>query len=186
MSRLTKPRTQTPRGIAGRGLNRSSGGAMALERPAHMLAHERRWMIRARAQRRDDARRGRRVAQGDRDVAQPPLMADAADGRAFEALIEFALGPREEAHEHRVVEVVAHREVGIVRGLRVLVPRTDDLAVVASIDAVAHERTQLFGDRPEVLDREIGDAAARVELVRSDDRARGADVDAALARAAVR
>src|SRR5207237_1080258 len=65
-------------------------------------------------------------------------------------------------------------------------PRTDDLAVVASIDAVAHERTQLFGDRPEVLDREIGDAAARVELVRSDDRARGADVDAALARAAVR
>src|SRR5437764_2701459 len=98
MSRLTKPRIQTPRGIAGRGLNRSSGGAMALERPAHMLAHERRRMIRTRAQRREDARRGRCVAERHRDVPEPALVADAADGRAFEALIEFALGPREEVH----------------------------------------------------------------------------------------
>jgi hypothetical protein len=36
-----------------------------------------------------------------------------------------------------------------------------------------------------VLDREVGDAAARVELVGRDDRARRADVDAALAGAAM-
>ena len=44
---------------------------------------------------------------------------------------------------------------------------------------------QLFGNRAAQLDRQIRDAAARVELVRRDDGLRGADVEARPARAAV-
>src|SRR5260370_42090129 len=103
-------------------------------------------------------------------------MPDAPDRRALEALVEFLLGPREKRHEARVVEAVAHGEVGIGRLLRVLVPWAHDLAIVAAVDAVAHERPQLLGNRAGVLDGEIRDAAARVELVGTDDRLRGADV----------
>ena len=49
--------------------------------------------------------------------------------------------------------------------VRELVPRADGEAVVAAIDAVAHAAAELARDRALVLDREIGDAAPRIELV---------------------
>src|SRR5436190_11230745 len=103
MSRLTKPRTQTPRGMG-------ALGGMPLQRPGDMFTDERGRMIGARAQCRNHHWRLRCVAQRDRDVAQPPLVADAADGRAFEAAIEFVLGPREELDQCRAVEPVAGLE----------------------------------------------------------------------------
>ena len=45
---------------------------------------------------------------------------------------------------------------------------------------------QFLGDRAFVLDRQVADAAPRVEAVRRDDRLRRADVDAARAGAAMR
>src|SRR6185295_13052773 len=64
------------------------------------------------------------------------------------------------------------------------VPRTDELAVVAAVHAVADKGAQLLRDRALVLDREVRDAAARIELVGAADRLRRAHVDAALAGAA--
>ena len=64
------------------------------------------------------------------------------------------------------VQRVARVEVGQRRALRVLVPRADELAVVAAVDAVADQRPQLERDRPVVLDRQVGDAAPRIEPVR--------------------
>src|SRR5512135_1368580 len=65
------------------------------------------------------------------------------------------------------------------------VPRTDQLAVVAAIDAVADERAQLDGDAALEFDGEVGDATPRVELIRCSDGLGWADVDAGMAGAAV-
>ena len=81
----------------------------------------------------------------------------------------------------RRIEPIADVEVGQRRALCELVPRTDELAVVAAVDTVAHQRSQVFRDRPRMLDRQVRNAAARIELIRTGDRARRADVDAACA-----
>ena len=70
-------------------------------------------------------------------------------------------------------------------GLRKLVPRAYELAVVAAVDAVADGGAQLDRDAAVVLDRQISDAAARVELLRRNDRLRRTGRDAGAAAAAV-
>src|SRR5690349_16050596 len=50
-------------------------------------------------------------------------------------------------------------------GLRKFVPRTHGEAIVAAEDAVADQRPQFLRDRPLMLDRQIRDAAARIELI---------------------
>src|ERR1051326_5923949 len=50
-------------------------------------------------------------------------------------------------------------------GLGELVPRAHREAIVAAEDAVADQRAQFLRDRPLMLDREIGDAAPRIELI---------------------
>src|SRR5882724_9029380 len=142
-------------------------------------------MVRPGAERRDDRRRAWRIAQAHREVAQPALVADAPDGRAAQALVEIGLRPGEKLDQRCLVEAVTDLEIGLGRRLRKSVPRADELAIVAAVDAVADQRAQLFGDRALVLDREVGDAAARVELVGADDGLRRADVDAAAAGAAM-
>src|SRR2546428_3965594 len=129
-------------------------------------------MVRPGAQRGQHRGRARRVAQADREVAQPALVADAPDRRAAQALVELGLRPAEELDQRRPVEAVAHLEVRLVASLREAVPGADQLAIVAAVNPVADQRAQLFWYRALVLDREIRDAAARVELVGPDDRLR--------------
>jgi hypothetical protein len=50
-----------------------------------------------------------------------------------------------------------------------LVPGADQLAVVAAVDAVAHQRAQFQRDRAVVLDGQVGDAAPRIQPVRRHD-----------------
>ena len=57
-------------------------------------------------------------------------------------------------------------------------------ANVASVNSSADRRAKLFRDRAFQFDREIGNAAARIELERTGDGVRGTGGDAALARAA--
>src|SRR5260221_2157355 len=129
-------------------------------------------------------RRGR-IAQSHGEVAQPALVADAPDRRALQALVELGLRPGKELDQSGAVEAVAHLEIGLGARLCEAVPRAYQLAVVAAIDAVADQRPQLLRDGALELDGEIGDAAARIELVGPGDRLRRADIDAALAGAAV-
>ena len=65
------------------------------------------------------------------------------------------------------------------------VPWADSLAVIAAIDAVADQRTQLYRNAALELDRQVGDAAARIELERRDDRRGRTDINAGIATAAV-
>ena len=79
---------------------------------------------------------------------------------------------------------MAHIEIRQRGALRVFVPGAHQLAVVTAIDAVSDQRPQLHGNGTRMLDRQVRDAAPRIELVRRGDRARRADLDAARARAA--
>src|ERR1044072_1983131 len=96
-------------------------------------------MVRACMQGADYLGRRRRVAQAHGEVAEPPLVADAADGRTLQALVELRLGPGEELARGGALKAVARLEVllGARRGESV--PRADELAVVAAVDAIADE-----------------------------------------------
>src|SRR3546814_15668093 len=112
-------------------------------------------------------------------------MAAAADRGPLGALQEFLFRPGEQLRQRGLVQVVARPEVRFVRGLRELVPRAHQLAVVAAADAVADQRPQLFVDAAFVLDGEEGDAASRVEPARCVDCAGWTYVDAASAGAEI-
>ena len=67
--------------------------------------------------------------------------------------------------ERRRAQRRARRKLRLAAGVREFVPRADRQAIVAAVDAVAHQRPQLARDRALVLDGEIGDAAPRIEPI---------------------
>ena len=73
----------------------------------------------------------------------------------------------------------------LARGLGELVPRAHGEAIVAAEHAVADRGAELGGDVALVLDGQVGDAAARIELVGRGEGVGRANVEAALAAAAM-
>src|SRR6266849_5189190 len=100
-------------------------------------------MIRPGTQGRQHRRRARRIAQADREVAQPALVADAPDRRAAQALVEFGLGPAEELDQRRPIEAVTHLEIRLVARLGEAVPWADELAIVAAVNPISDQGSQL-------------------------------------------
>ena len=125
-----------------------------------------------------------RVADGDQHVPEEPVAADALDRRRRESLPEGRLVERREIGKARRDAIGARLQLRLARRLRELVPRADGEAIVAAVDAVADGLAELARDRALVLDGEIGDAAARIELVRRRKRVGRADVEAGAAGAA--
>ncbi len=80
---------------------------------------------------------------------------------------------------------MAGRKVGLPRHAGKLVPRAHQLAIVTAVNAVAHGRAEFLRDGALQLDREVRDAAARIQLVGRHDRSRGAHVDTGAAASAV-
>src|SRR6185436_2793857 len=142
-------------------------------------------MIASEPEGRKDFGRRRGVSQAHGQVTEPALVAAATDRRTAQALVEVGLAPGEKRHQRRPVQAIPDFEVLFPGRLREAVPGTDHLAVVAAVDAIADQRPQLLGNGALVLDGEVRDAAPRVELVRTADRLRRADVDAALAAPAM-
>jgi len=119
------------------------------------------------------------------DIAQPARVADAADRRTGQPLVEVRFAPGKQIHQLRTVEPVPHATVRQRGGLREAVPRARQLAVVAAVDAVAQQGAQIQRDTALEFDGEIGNAAPRVERVGGDNGLRRADVDTGLAGSAV-
>jgi tRNA threonylcarbamoyladenosine biosynthesis protein TsaE len=119
-------------------------------------------------------------------IAQPAFMADAANRAAFGDAQKLFFGPVKQGHELLAGQAGAFVEVGQGAALGEFVPGADELAVVAAVNAVADQRAQFERNRPGVLDRQVGNAAPRVEPVRRDDGLRGAHGYAGGATAAVR
>src|SRR5450631_4530773 len=124
-----------------------------------MLAHQGRGVLRAAAQRLEQCGRGRRIAERDGDVAQPSFIADAADRAALSALQKLRLAPGKKLDELRVVQAVPHGEAFLGRGAREFVPWANQLAVIATVDAIADRTAKLEWNRADQLDGEIGNTA---------------------------
>ncbi|MDT4852973.1 hypothetical protein FQZ97_872270 [compost metagenome] len=113
-------------------------------------------------------------------------MPDAPDRAAFGAAQELVFRPGKQLDQRRPAQAFAFIEVGQRTALRELVPWAHELAVVATVDAVAHERSQVLGDGAGVFDGEVRDAAARVQPVRPQDGLGRTHLDAGAAAATVR
>ena len=165
------------------------------QRPLHMLPDQLAGMIFTPSQARANARAGgfagrARSVQGvphrHGNIAQPALMADTANWAAFGEAKKFFFRPFKQGHKLLAGQADPFVKVGQGAALCKLVPGANELAVVAAVDAVTDQPTQLERNRPGVLDRQVRNAAPRVQPVRRDDGLRGADVDAGAAAAAVR
>src|SRR5690606_29353765 len=113
------------------------------------------------------------------------IAAEALHGRSREHLAKAGIVELRQVGEARRGELGPWREGGLPRALRELVPGTDGQAVVAAIDAVADGGAIGAGDRALMLDGEVGDAAAGIELVGRGKGGGRADVEAAPASPAM-
>ena len=120
------------------------------------------------------------------NIAQPAFMADAANWAAFGDAQKFFFGPVEQGDELLAGQAGAFVKVGQGAALGEFIPRANQLAIVAAVNAVADQRAQLQRNRPGMLDRQVRNAAPRVKPVRRDDGLRGAHVNAGAATTAVR
>src|ERR1700679_2348349 len=85
-----------------------------------------------------------------------------------------------------MVQALADAEVLLARGTGELVPGTDELAIIAAVNAIADGGTKFHRDAPRKLDGEVGNAAPRIEAIGRDDGPGGAGRHAGAAGAAVR
>ena len=114
-------------------------------------------------------------------------MSDAADRRAAQPRFEFFCRPKKKLSERCAIESVTDGlEVRVRRGFGELVPGAHELTVVTAVDAIADEWSELLGNGPLQLDRQIRDATPCIELPRRRDRARRTGGHAGVARTAVR
>ena len=80
---------------------------------------------------------------------------------------------------------MTHGEIRLARRLGIFIPRTDQLAVVATVNTVADQGPQFHRYAARVLDGEVGNTASRIELIGGNDGLRRAHGDAFCATAAV-
>ncbi len=118
------------------------------------------------------------VADRDQHVAQETVDPDAFDRAAGEQASETGILQARQPIEARRREVVARTEFRFAAGNRELVPRARRQAIVAAVDAVPHEGPERRRDRAGMFDREIGDAARRIEPERRREGLRRTGLEA--------
>ena len=121
------------------------------------------------------------VADRDQHVADKSITADALDWRFREQRPESRVIEPNQFSEIRRAQGVARGEFGFAAGLRELVPRAGGETIVAAIDAVADRLAEFVRYRSLALDREVGNAASRIELVGCGKRRGRTDIEAGLA-----
>ena len=126
-----------------------------------------------------------RVAGGDQHVAHEARPAEPLDRAAGKQRPEAGVVEDEPGGEAGREEVVAGAQLGLARHLRPLVPRAHREAVVAAVDPVADRRPEFLRDRPLVLDRQVRDAAPRVEPIGRREGVGRAGLEAGAAGAAM-
>jgi len=142
-------------------------------------------VVGAAVQRGNNFRCVRRIAQCHSNIAQPALVSDAADGAALSALQELRFAPVEQIHQLRIIEPVAGCEILLPRRPGIFVPRAEQLAVIATVDAISHSLAKLHRNGAIQFYGQVGNAAPCIQFERCDYRLRGAYIDAGSAAAAV-
>ena len=108
------------------------------QRPRYVFGHHGFGLVLCQLQRGYDVRGGRAVAESHRQVAAPALIADTPDRAPLSVLEKLALAPAPQFEQRRAVQVGARAEVGLGAHIRIAIPGADELAVVTTIDAIAH------------------------------------------------
>lgn len=150
-----------------------------------MFAHQFGRVVGAGLQGGDHLGGGGCVAQCHGDVAQPAFMADAPDCRAFQVPVEGLFIPLEKFHQLRLIQALARIKIRLLAGIGKAVPGTVQLAVVTTVNPIAHRLAQCHRDRSLQFNRQIGDATPGIDHIGFDDGLGGADIDAGLAGAAM-
>src|ERR1700735_5733283 len=121
--------------------------------------------------------RGGCVTERYRNIAQPALVAEPPDGTAAGLLLKIRFAPGKKLGQLRMIQSMPDRKILLRRGAHELVPGTDQLAVIATVDAIADRAAKFFGNTAGQLNRQIGDAAPRIETIGRDEGAGGAGGD---------
>ena len=125
------------------------------------------------------------IADRDDHIAQEARMADALDRTAGEMSAETRFVEPGEIGERRRREIGAGLQLRLAAEAGEFVPRADGEAIVAAVDAIAHRGAELGRDMALVLDRQIGNAAARIETIGRRKGLRRAGVETGAAGAAM-
>src|SRR5204863_3745845 len=104
---------------------------------------------------------------------------------ALQQRSQVAVGPSPELHEARQIESLAWLPRHVRRDRRWLVVRADVLANIAPIHVIAERGAVLVGDAGSKLDRQVRNAAGRIEDAGVDERTGRAGVKTAPARSAL-
>src|SRR5215472_296685 len=121
------------------------------------------------------------IADCDEYVAHEARAADALDRALGKQSAECGVVEPGQIGELRGAQRLPRGEFYFVAGHRELVPRTDRQAIVAAIDAIAHQRPKFARDLALVFDGEVGDAAPRIEAVRCRKSRGGTNIEASAA-----
>src|SRR5581483_3512253 len=83
-----------------------------------------------------------------------------------------------------VAQFRARLERGVRRDWRLVIPRADILADVAPENVATHPCPEVIRHGAALLDRQVGNAAAAVQLIRTNERVRRTGIEAARTTAA--
>ena len=119
-----------------------------------------------------------RVADRVEHVADEAAAADAFDRALGEQGAERGVIQRRQLSQCRAAQGVARMQGRFLGDGRELVPGADGETIITAVDAVAERLTEFQRDWPGVLDGQVGDTAARIELIGREEGARRADVQA--------
>ena len=141
---------------------------------------------------RGERRNGRRnkafvpaVADRDQHIAQEAGVAHALDRAAREHGAKPGVVERGEVGQRGAVQLGARGQFRLMSRCREFVPGTDGEAIVAAIDPIADRGAEFSWDRAFALNGQIGDAAARIQLIGRGKGAGRADVETGAAGAAM-
>ena len=126
------------------------------------------------------------VRERDREIATQPCHLRAAHRASPHGVPQLIVVIRRASVE-TLASVHAGRgcQAGSLERGGDLIPRTDFLADVAAVDVRADGRRELVGNRAALLDRQVRNAARRVEHAGRDERVRRTRLEAQRARAAL-
>src|SRR3546814_8677067 len=109
----------------------------------------------------------RAVSRRDQRVSHHPVPPDPLDRRPGKDFAKARIVQRQQIRQLRSRKLRAGVERRIARAaVGELVPRAHGETIVAPIDAVADRLAEFGRDRSRMLDRQIGNAPPRIELVR--------------------
>ena len=143
----------------------SQGVCLLKQCPVDMLLHECRYGWPFCVERSYNSCVARRIAKPYGDIPQPTFVANPANRRTFGIFQILGFAPVKKRHQVAIGQTMARQKIGFARKLRVFIPGTDCLAIVATEYPVAYGLAEFERNCAFVFDGEVGNTAACVQLI---------------------